>query len=272
MPMKLTSTLLAAVAGLALAGCQRSEEPKVAEAPVPQESPELDWARAALERNPNLEVLATDASAGVFTVRDRASSEVRTVSLSGLAAIPVAALAAAPSGTAPAEPGPTDTAPVEDPAEVSGSIDPAAEPELDYTVERSGGQVRVSGPGVSIVSAGNATPAPQAAASQNVDPIICEGERMLRLNDRRISVEGDAITARGGCELHITNSRITATGTGLVVRDATVLVTNSEITGGAASFDAGAGAKLILQGATLQGTTRRDELADVQELGNNRWR
>jgi hypothetical protein len=269
MPAKFPPILLAAAATLALAACQRTEEPRVAEAPAPQEEAaapqglsELDWARAALERNPNLEVLATDASAGVFTVRDRGSGEVRAVRLSELAATPVAALEPVPTEPIAASEEPAD-------AGVDGSAD---DPVLDYTVERSGGQVRVSGPGVSIVSAGSAAPAPQAAPSRNVDPIICEGARMLRLNDRNISVEGDAITARGGCELHITNSRISATGTGLVVLDATVLVTNSEITGGAASFDAGAGARLILQGATLKGTTRRDERADVQELGNNNWR
>jgi hypothetical protein len=167
---------------------------------------------------------------------------------------------------------PPDAAGGGEPAQFAGADAAAEEPALDYTVERSGGQVRVTGPGLSIVSAGTAAPAPEAPPPRNVDPIICEGARMLRLNDRRISVDGDAVTARGGCELHITNSRISATGTGLVVRDATVIVTNSEISGGEASFDAGAGSKLILQGATLDGTTRRDERADVQELGGNRWR
>jgi hypothetical protein len=95
---------------------------------------------------------------------------------------------------------------------------------------------------------------------------------MMQLNDRQISVDGDAITARGGCQLHITNSRIVATGTGVVVRDATVHITNSESAAVArASFDAGPGAKVFLQGATLKGVTRRDERAEVQEQGDNRW-
>jgi len=272
MPTIFPSIMLAVTATLALAACQRAEEPKVAEAPARQGSSELDWARAALERNPNLEVLATDTSAGVFTVRDRASGETRAVSLSELAAVPVAALATVPTETAPVEPGLTDldAATDEEFSQAASTGGSTADPELEYTVERSGGQVRVTGPGVSIVSAGNAAPTPQAAPNRNIDPIICEGERMMRLNDRRISVEGDAVTARGGCELHITNSRISATGTGLVVRDATVVVTNSEIAGGAASFDAGAGAKLVLQGATLKGTRRRDGRAEVRELGSNR--
>ena len=44
-------------------------------------------------------------------------------------------------------------------------------------------------------------------------------------------------------------------------------ITNSEIEGARASFDAGPGAKVFLQGATLKGATRRDERAEVQEQG-----
>ena len=283
MPSKITRLASAAAAALLLAGCERgAEEPAPPAAGAAPASAELAWAREALGRNPNLEILATDSATGVFTVRERASGEVRTVALSELAAAPVEMLAeTGSSGTAPAAEPAADgeLAPPEgamaDAGSGEGEVEAGAagaEPQLDYTVERSGGQVRVTGPGVSIVSAGTASPAPPAAAGERkVDPIICEGPRMLRLNARRISVEGDAIVARGGCELHITNSRVSATGTGLVVRDATVVVTNSEIAGTAASFDAGTGAKLILQGATLKGTARREEGADIQELGNNHW-
>jgi hypothetical protein len=155
-----------------------------------------------------------------------------------------------------------------------GSPDtPVSSGELDYKVERSGDQVRVSGPGVSIVSAGSAAAATAArdTGRSTVDPIICDGPRVLQLNDRRIFVDGDAITARGGCELHITNSRIAASGRAVVIRDAVVHITNSEIEGAAASFDAGADAKVILQGATLKGAMRREEGAEVQELGGNQW-
>ena len=61
----------------------------------------MAWARAALERNPNLEVLAADTAAGVFTVRDRATGEIQTVKAAELAAMPVAPpLAAAMVGAA----------------------------------------------------------------------------------------------------------------------------------------------------------------------------
>jgi len=266
---------LACTAMLALAACGQDRNPPAptaSTAPAPSApttaSAEMAWARAALERNPNLEVLAADTAAGVFTVRDRTSGEVQTVKVGELAAIPVAA-AAAIEATPPAlAAGEAEAAVAEEP-----EMDATATPSLDYKVERSGDQVRVSGPGLSIVSADTAAAATGKADAgpKTVDPIICEGPRMMQLNDRQISVDGDAITARGGCQLHITNSRIVATGTGVVVRDATVHITNSEIEGARASFDAGAGAKVFLQGATLKGVTRRDERAEVQEQGGNRW-
>lgn len=262
MPTKLASILAAL---LMLTACQRAEEPQVAESPAapPPGSSELDWARNALERNPTVEVLATDRAAGVFTLRDRDSGAVSTVKLADLAAAPVAALEAAavpavPETVAEAEPAPA----------------PAEEPALDYTVERSGGQVRVSGPGVSIVSAtapSAATAAPESGP-RTIDPIICDGERVMQVNNRRVVVTGDAITARNGCQLHIINSRVSGTDTGVVIRDATVHITNSTVEGGTASFDAGAGARVFLQGATLKGPTRREDGAEVHEQGNNQWR
>jgi len=267
--------VLSLAAALVLAACGQGREPP-AEATAAADAPpaEMTWARAALERNPALEVLAADTAAGVFTVRDRASGEVRTVRVAELAAVPVAMLAA-PAAESPATVEvPADAAALADGAVSAETPEPAAgaEPELAYTVERSGGQVRVSGPGVSIVSATG--PAATAAAAETgprtVDPIICEGERVMQLNDRRVVVTGDAITARGGCQLHITNSHITATGTGVVIRDATVHITNSTIEG-AVSFDAGPGARVFLQGATMKGPTRREEGAEVREQGNNQW-
>lgn len=270
--------LPAIAASLALAACGGGREPPpaaTAASPADRASAEMTWARAALERNPALEVLAADPATGVFTVRDRPSGEVRTVNVAELAAVPVAMLAK-PS----AEPPATVAVPAEAASVADGAVSaetpeaPAgAEPELNYTVERSGGQVRVSGPGVSIVSATGPAAATTAVESgpRTVDPIICDGERVMQINDRRVVVTGDAITAKNGCQLHLTNSRVTATGTGIVIRDATVHVTNSTIEGGTASFDAGAGARVFLQGATMKGPTRRDERAEVREQGNNQW-
>lgn len=262
--MKQNALALAAL--LALGACAGDREPPAT--PTAATPPDMSWARAALERNPQLELLATDTAAGVFTVRDRASGEVRTVKAAELAAVPVAILAAAPTEVTAAE----ETAEAPAPGEESTPADGTG-PEFNYTVERTGGQVRVSGPGVSIVSATG--PAAATVSAENgprtVDPIICDGERVMQLNARRVVVTGDAIIARNGCQLHITNSRITATGTAVVMRNATVHITNSTIEGGVASFDAGPGAKVFLQGATMTGATRRDESAEVHEQGNNQW-
>ncbi|MGH8197798.1 MAG: hypothetical protein ACRETI_06475 [Steroidobacteraceae bacterium] len=275
---KTRALAIACVAAAALGACERGRD-----APAGQGPDEMAWARAALERNPKLEVLAVDTDTGVFTVRDRSSGEVQAVKVADLAAAPVARL---PAGSllrpAPAEPAPVIAEPLaaampapDDATDASAAqaTATAVEP-LGYTVERRGDQVRVSGPGVSIVSASApaATTARGEAGQRTVDPIICEGRHMMHFDNRSIFVDGDAITARNGCELHITNSRIVASRTAVVVRDATVHITNSYIEGAAGSYHAGSGAKIFLRGATLNGVMRRDALAEIQELPGSQWR
>lgn len=270
---------------LVLTACQKSEEPAAAQGVT-----ELAWARAALERNPNIEVVATDSQSGVFTVRDKSSGDVSTVKLSDLAAAPVAQLSANARAASPAEPSapaaePEPATDLASPAEVeeqataaasatgtAGASTPPVEP--NYTIERSDAGVKVSGPGISIVSTGRQGPtsAKGEAGQRTVDPIICEGRRMVHLDNRRIFVDGDAVTAREGCELHITNSRIVASGTGLVVQDATVHISNSYIEGTAGSFEAGVGAKMYMRDTTFSGITRRDSFAQITEQGGNQWR
>lgn len=262
-----------------------------------RENAELEWARAALQRNPNVEIVATDAQAGVFTLRDKHSGTVKTVALKDLAATPTsqlveAALATPPIGAAPPAPAAEPTAPAaaqrpadqlaqESPSSPEPAPnEPAAEPAApsveakNYTIERSGGQLRVSGPGISVVSAGGAGAAgtQTAQAQPSADPIICEGNRMLHFDSRNIHVDGDAIIARGGCELYVTNSHIVASGTGIVVQDAVVHIANSQVEGATASFNAGSGAKVFVRGSTFHGLSRRDENASVQDQGGNQWR
>jgi hypothetical protein len=262
---------------LLLAACQQGTDRA-----APQGVSELAWARVALERNPNLEVMATDTQAGVFTVRDKATGEVRTVTLGEIAAVPVAMLtkAPAPAGGAPST---RPTQPESTAAETTSQEETPEEPEqsaqttagpMNYTIERSDGQVKVSGPGVSIVSSGSSaatTPGREPGQSAS-DPIICEGRRLLHLDNRNIYVQGDALTARGGCELHVTNSRIVASGTGLVVHGASVHISNSSIEGATASYDADGSAKIFVRGSTITGVPRRHQYAVVQDLGGNEFR
>jgi hypothetical protein len=266
---------LGCAAALAFGGCERTGE-----APAGQSRDEMAWARAALERNPNLEIVAVDADKGVFTVRDRVSGVVHAVKANELAAAPVAQVSGQWSphpNAVEALPGAVDevaAAAADDAGEqwTREPSEPGAEP-LKYSIERRGGQVKVSGPGVSIVSAGSpaAATARGEAGQVTVEPIICEGRQMMHLDNRRIFVEGDAITARNGCELYITNSRIVASGTGVVVRDATVHITNSYIEGASGSYDAGIGAKMFLSGSTFNGVMHRDAFAQIQEQGAAQW-
>jgi hypothetical protein len=267
--------LLASSAALALAACDRG---------TGQDGnlTEMQWARIALERNPRIDVIAADPQGAVFTIRDKATGEVKAVKLADIAAAPTAhfttpeaptATAAQPTAVSPAAP---EAAAEPTPEEVAAAPEepPTATPPTEYTIERKDGQLKVSGPGISIVSSGTGAGAGTQGgpAREAVDPIICEGRRTLRLDNRDIYVDGDAVTARGGCELYITNSRIVASGTGVVADDSTVHIYNSYIEGGTASFDAGIGARLYVRSSTFKGLSRRDSLASIQDQGGNQWR
>lgn len=268
---------------LTLSACQE----KKAAAPVEsQGATQVGWARDALDRNPNIEVVAVDTAAGVFTIRSKSTGEVSAVAVTDLGAAPIAQLAQpAPPATFTNPPAPA-AAPEPTPALAGQPVmpaQPAAAPaatasipqgfDPSYTIERTGGQVKVSGPGVSIVSSGpaSATAGGSGAATAATDPIICEGRRLLHLDGRTLNVDGDAIVARDGCELYITNSRIVGSRMGVLIQDATVHIANSYVEGATASFEADGRAKVFVRNSTFQGLSRRDQLAQVQDQGGNRW-
>src|SRR5687768_15312886 len=105
------SVAVAIAAVLALAACNR-ESPQATQAAgaTAAASPtQLAWARAALERNPELEVIATDPQSGVVTVKHRASGEIQTVKASEVtAALPsqLKAMTMQPAPPPEPEPGP----------------------------------------------------------------------------------------------------------------------------------------------------------------------
>jgi hypothetical protein len=278
---------LVVAAGLALAACNKGEEPKsasvAATANAATPNANLEWAKAALERNPELEVLAVDPQSGVVTVRNRSTGETEAIKANELIAVPPSRWKAMQVADAP--PPQTDPAPEQSataPAQTAQTTAPdtgartavPGQTDSAYTIDRSGGQIRVSGPGVSIVSSGTNASGNNAAGAgrRAVDPFICEGRRTLQLDNRNIYVDGDAVTVRGGCEVFITNSQIVASGTGIVVQDATVHISNSHIEGANASFQAEDRARMFVRGSTFQGVSRRAELATVQDQGGNRWR
>jgi hypothetical protein len=257
-----------------LAGCGAQEKSG--------QDPELEWAKAALERNPQFKVLSVDATQKIIKVRVVASGETIGLSPGELAALPISELVALTQKVQPAQLPPLPTEAPSSPAEVI-AVPPPSEPAApataapfdssSYTVQREDGRVRVTGPGVSIESAPRAAATPaETAATRIDDPITCDGKRMLHIDNRTINVDGDAIVARGGCELHITNSRINASGTAITVLDATVHITNSELRGDSGSLTASSAARLFIRNNRFIGLARRSPESQVQELGGNSWR
>ena len=280
------------------------------------------WARAALERNPDLTIVATDKDANTFTVQVKGSSELRvvradqvigTVPSTGVAE-PVtersepaqAAPVAEPAPPAESPPPPQSTAStattqgtgvITDSAtgKVLASTGSAAEaPATSATAgtsavvpapgTTSSGKVLASGPGYTI-SAGEPranrpirlaeaselrSPA-NAVFEQRYEPMICQGNRMLRIDGRNLEFEGDAVSALDGCEIHITNSHIIAHGLGISARAANVHIKNSIIEGDSGSVSASDGAKVFTQQSTFKGLSRRLDTATFQDLGGTTW-
>jgi hypothetical protein len=141
-----------------------------------------------------------------------------------------------------------------------------------------GGRVIAKGPGYSIVAA---SPAARAAAGDTKvtdapletlhDPIVCQGQRVLHIDNRDIRFDGNAITAEDGCEVHITNSRISARGIAIHAHNASVHIENSEIEGQKASIDAAGAAQIYAEASTFRGAARRLDQAAIHDLGNNSW-
>jgi pyruvate/2-oxoglutarate dehydrogenase complex dihydrolipoamide acyltransferase (E2) component len=147
------------------------------------------------------------------------------------------------------------------------------------------GETLVSGPGYSIRDAGPGTPATpsgQAASTpadspvrnvaveQHHEPIICQGGRLLRIDGKNLEFDGDAVSAEGGCDLQITNSRIAAGGVAVAAHNANVRIENSLIDGGAGgAIVATDGAQIYAQQSMFKGVIRREDTAAFHDLGGN---
>ena len=287
--MKTRITLLAgSLALLVLSACGKQER-----------AHEVEWAKAALARNPALEVIATDETAGVFTVRDTSSGSLYKVQLGELIAGPppprVAASVAAKPAAAPATPQVPAETPVENPT-------PVAQPPADQTTAETvvaartgGGAPLAEGPGYSISRGEAAAPpstmegpgysitreAPTARSSEpsaeavvvekRSDPIICQGDRLMRIDGESIDFEGDAVIAEKGCDLYISNARIRAGGVGIIARQARVHIVNSTIGGSRGSYEASEGAEIYVARSTFTGIGRRFDTAQMNDLGGNEY-
>jgi hypothetical protein len=271
---------------------------------------QMRWARAALERNGQVEVVAADQQSHSFTVRVKDTGELRVVHADQLIAQPPGTVAAvqpavpAPAAAAAAAPAAPEATAEQEPVQYGEAARPA-EPAYERT-QAPGGRVLESGPGYSIQAAGaapvtakpaenqllqsgpgysikaGAAAAPVAARSRDTsitsaalerrhEPIICQGDRMLHIDNRNLQFDGDAVSAQDGCEIHITNSHITATGVGVQARAANVHIDNSLIEGDAGSLDLSDGAQAYAASSHFKGLSRRLDSASFHDLGGNVW-
>jgi hypothetical protein len=254
---------------------------------------EIDWAKAALARNPTLEIIATDESAGVFTVRDTSNGSTLKLRLEDLVAGP---LPASPRAVAPAAPEPPAVEPAATPGEEAAPLESVA------AVPSSTGTPLAEGPGYSITRGEVATPAPVlegpgysitregprgepatqqstpdaesivSNAERRTDPIICQGDRLMRIDGETIDFEGDAVIAEKGCDLYISNARISAGGVGIIARQARVHIVNSTIGGTRGSYEASDGAEMYVARSTFSGVGRRFDNATMNDLGGNEYK
>jgi hypothetical protein len=255
---------------------------------------EMSWARAALARNDRIEVVGADQQSRTFTVRVKDTGELRMLRADQLIAGPAlaanappaaapAAGAAAPAPTAPVS---ADDGPVASPGEAAVPADagaPSAAPAPGRApADTAGGRVLKEGPGYTIKAASPAAPAAgggrvrdsavtSAAVERRHEPIVCQGSRLLHIDNRNLEFEGDAVSAQDGCEIHITNSHISATGVGVTARHANVHIDNSLIEGDTASIDASEGAQVYAASSRFRGLSRRLDSAAFHDLGGNVW-
>jgi hypothetical protein len=165
------------------------------------------------------------------------------------------------------------------PNEAAQPADSVAGPHAESAVHAKAGSVLASGPGYSIKASGpksvattvSTVGAARGAPERLHDPIICQGSRLLHIDNRNLEFDGDAITAEDGCEIHITNTHISAKGIGILARAANVHIKNSEIDGASGSVDASDGAQVYAESSRFKGLTRRLESSSFHDLGGNVW-
>jgi len=265
---------------------------------------EMSWARAALERNSGVEVVAADQQSHTFTIRLKDTGELRTVRADQIVAYAPGATAA---GTAPpvdgkatpvaASAGATASPAAPDKMTAAAAVaaqEPDAEappvsartqqaslaPQNAVQPDSAPGRVLESGPGYSIKAVSAGSQSSTRARESNVtsaplerrhEPIVCQGARMVQIDNRNLVFDGDAVSAEDGCELHITNSHISANGIGILVRAANVHIHNSLIEGEQASISASDGAQVYAASSRFKGLSRRLDTASFHDLGGNVW-
>jgi len=290
--MKMRLCSLVAAGGLVLvSACARQESAR-----------EIDWAKTALARNPAYEIVATDESAGVFTVRNTTTGRFETLKLHDLIATPLPPRTAAQPAPAPASPAaePVESPGTENDSAGTQAVSQTTEPEAGtaasegslaqgpgYSIQRGDAVVptvsnTLEGPGYSITrqaitreDSARREETPDTPVASNVerrtDPIVCQGDRLMRIDGETIEFAGDAVIAEKGCDLYISNARISAGGVGIIARQARVHIVNSTIGGMRGSYEASDGAEIYVARSTFTGIGRRFDSATMNDLGGNAY-
>ena len=127
----------------------------------------------------------------------------------------------------------------------------------------------MEGPGYSITREAPAAARPMTPSTETVvatekrtDPIICQGDRLMRIDGETMEFTGDAVIAEKGCDLYISNASIRAGGVGIIARQARVHIVNSTIGGTRGSYEVSDGAELYAARSTFSGIGRRFDTAD----------
>ena len=235
--------------------------------------------------SPEAEVTGSAAPAPAQT--SGAASTQTATAAAAPSSPPVAAgdAAATSGGTASqATPGTAATAPVSPTEQTPAPAPAAAAPAPEKATPKGDKHVLAAGPGYSISAAGPTGASARSGSQptsadagggrngpveQRHEPIVCQGGGLRQIDNRNLEFDGDALIAEDGCELHITNSRITAQGVGVLVRAANVHIENSSIEGGPSAIDASDGAQIYAQSSTFKGMIRRLDTASFHDLGGN---
>ena len=288
MNIRIASRAAIVIPLLLLGACARQEQPS-----------EVAWAKAALARNPAIEILSTDEATGMVKFRDTTTGAMYLMKPQDLMAAPPpvklaqtnvpatpaaapepAAAAAAEAAMEPVEAAPAQT--TETVAATRGSGESLAEGP-GYSITRGAQQDSVAsssleGPGYSITRDAPAShqsqPDAEAVASnveKRTDPIICQGDRLMHIDGETIEFTGDAVIAENGCDLYISNARIRAGGVGIIARQARVHIVNSTIGGTLGSYEASQGAEIYVARSTFAGVGRRFDTATMNDLGGNEY-
>jgi hypothetical protein len=217
---------------------------------------------------------ATSSGATASAPSEPASSEVAAASVPASTVPTRDSLPAGAASAKASSSGASETEPEPAPAER------VPNPNSDVASITPGGRTLESGPGYVIKAASKAGPSriirersltTSAALEVRHDPIICQGDRLMQIDNRNLDFEGDAVSAEDGCEIHITNSHISAKGVGVFARAANVHIDNSQIEGDTASIDASNGAQVYASSSRFKGVSRRVDNSSFHDLGGNVW-